>query len=115
MKSKTKIWLGVGAFVVAGVNGATARRRANAGPVCLRYRADARAAPTDISAQKKSGGEHGEHGERGGKKAKKQGGEKAARAVRKAAQRAEPSFRRISISRFASRRCADISWSAMSW
>jgi hypothetical protein len=26
MKSKTKIWLGVGAFVVAGVNGAAAER-----------------------------------------------------------------------------------------
>ena len=76
MKSKTKIWLGVGAFVVAGVNGAAA----GDAPALDRSVSDialTRAlSPTDISARKRGGGEHGEHGERGPKKAKKkQGGE----------------------------------------
>jgi hypothetical protein len=76
MKSKTKIWLGVGAFVVAGVNGATAETPTldrSASAIALTRAL----APTDVSAAKKrGGGEHGEHGERGAKKAKKkQGGE----------------------------------------
>ncbi|MEJ0076072.1 MAG: hypothetical protein WDO17_11595 [Alphaproteobacteria bacterium] len=79
MKSKTKIWLGVGAFVVAGVNGAAAETPAlgqSASAIALTRALT----PTDVSAAKKrggeEGGEHGEHGERGAKKAKKkQGGE----------------------------------------
>ena len=78
MKSKTKIWLGVGAFVMAGVNGAAAETPAldhSASTIALTRAL----APTDISAAKRGGGEggeHGEHGERGAKKAKKkQGGE----------------------------------------
>jgi len=78
MKSKTKIWLGVGAFVVAGVNGAAAETPAldqSTSTIALTRAL----APTDVSAAKRGGGEsgeHGEHGERGAKKAKKkQGGE----------------------------------------
>jgi hypothetical protein len=69
MRSKTKIWLGVGAFVVAGASAtpaAEAPARNRVSDIAL-----ARAlAATDISAAKKGGGEHGEHGAK-----KKQGGE----------------------------------------
>jgi hypothetical protein len=69
MKSKTKIWLGVGAFVVAGVNGAAGD--ANAFERTVSGIALTRAlAPTDVSAAKKGGGDHGEHTAK-----KKQGGE----------------------------------------
>jgi hypothetical protein len=75
MKSKTKIWFGVGAFVVAGANGAVAgdtpaRDRSVSGIALTRA-----LAPTDVSAaRKRGGGEGGEHGEHGAK-TKKQGGE----------------------------------------
>jgi hypothetical protein len=70
MKSKTKIWLGVGAFVVAGVNGAAGD--ASAFERTVSDVALTRAlAPTDVSAAKKHG--HGEVGEQAAKK--KQGGE----------------------------------------
>jgi hypothetical protein len=69
MRSKTKIWLGVGAFVVVGASAtavAEAPARNRVSDIAL-----ARAlAATDISAAKKGGGEHGEHGAK-----KKQGGE----------------------------------------
>ena len=75
MKTKTKIWLGVGAFVVAGVE---RRRGGDARPLAsrtrLRPRADARAvADRYFAAAKKrlASGEHGEHGA-----PKKQGGER---------------------------------------
>jgi hypothetical protein len=74
MKSKTKIWLGVGAFVVAGASGANAeapldRTRDSVSGLALMRALTA----TDVSSAKKGGGEHGEHGERAAKK--KQGGE----------------------------------------
>ncbi len=75
MKSKTKIWLGVGAFVVAGVG------HAGAEPPTVANEASAMAltralTATDVSSAKRHGGEGGEHGERGPNKAKKkQGGE----------------------------------------
>lgn len=75
MKSKTKIWLGVGAFVVAGVNGAAAGDAQALDRPVSDIALTRALSPTDVSAQKRSGGEHGEHGERGAKKAKKQGGE----------------------------------------
>jgi hypothetical protein len=73
MKSKTKIWLGVGAFVVAGagVTGpadAADRTRDTVSDLAL-----TRALATDLSAAKKGGGEHGEHGAKNAKK--KQDGE----------------------------------------
>jgi hypothetical protein len=77
MKSKTKIWLGVGAFVVAGMNSAGAEQQ----PVAPQHVRNGisdialtRAlAPSDVSsAAKKQGGEHGEHGKPA---ARKQGGE----------------------------------------
>src|SRR5262249_8206439 len=75
MKSKTKIWLGVGAFVVAGVNSAAAETPTldqSASTIALTRALSL----TDVSAAKRGGGEHGEHGERGAKTAKKkQGGE----------------------------------------
>src|ERR1041385_5508148 len=75
MKSKTKIWLGVGAFVVVGVNGAAAETPTldqSVSPLALTRAL----APTDVSAAKRGGGEGGEQGERGAKTAKKkQGGE----------------------------------------
>ena len=78
MKSKTKIWLGVGAFVVAGVSGANGES-----PAAPQLHANdvsgialTRALSTDLSsAKKRQGGEGGEHGERGAKAKKKQGGE----------------------------------------
>ena len=86
MKSKTKIWLGVGAFVVAGatVHGGAAIAE---GPALSRLRGSetvsdlaltrALAGSTDLSAAKKHshGGEGGEGGGERGAKAKKQGGE----------------------------------------
>jgi len=78
MKSKTKIWLGVGAFVVAGVGSAGAETPAVANDISAMALTRALSA-TDLSSAKRhggEGGEHGEHGERGPKKAKKkQGGE----------------------------------------
>src|SRR3954468_21794183 len=72
MKSKTKIWLGAGAFVVAGVNGARAETptldRSVSGIALTRA-----LAPTDVSAAKRGGGEGGERGAKTAKK--KQGGE----------------------------------------
>jgi hypothetical protein len=80
VKSKTKIWLGVGAFMVAGASvtgGAIAE-----GPALTRARTGetvsdlaltrALASSTDLSAATKHshGGEGGEGGERGGKAAK---------------------------------------------
>ena len=71
MKSKTKIWLGVGAFVVAGVGSASAETPAIANDVS--GIALTRALSTDLSsAKKRQGGEGGEHG---AKAKKKQGGE----------------------------------------
>ena len=75
MKSKTKIWLGVGAFVVAGVSGANGES-----PAAPQLHANdvsgialTRALSTDLSsAKKRQGGEGGEHG---AKAKKKQGGE----------------------------------------
>ena len=66
MKSKTKIWLGVGAFVVAGVSGANGES-----PAAPQLHANdvsgialTRALSTDLSsAKKRQGGEGGEHGE----------------------------------------------------
>jgi len=78
MKSKTKIWLGFGAFVVAGVGSAGAETPAVANDISAMALTRALSA-TDLSSAKRhggEGGEHGEHGERGPKKAKKkQGGE----------------------------------------
>ena len=70
MKSKTKMWLGVGAFVVAGASGAAAEvptQSESVSGVAL-----TRALATDVSAAKKQshGGEGGEHAAK-----KKQGGE----------------------------------------
>jgi hypothetical protein len=80
VKSKTKIWLGVGAFVVAGagLSGAAARAegptldRLRAGTVSDLALARALGGAADLSAAKKHshGGEGGE-----GAKARKQGGE----------------------------------------
>ena len=81
MKSKTKIWLGVGAFVVAGasLNGSAARAE---GPAVAPLRAAtvsdlaltrALTGSTDLSAARKHG-HGGEGGERAAKN-KKQGGE----------------------------------------
>jgi hypothetical protein len=85
MKSKTKIWLGVGAFVVAGVNGAAAETPTldrSVSSIALTRALT----PTDISAAKRGGGEeggeHGEHGERGAKK-RRHGGEGGERARKK--------------------------------
>jgi hypothetical protein len=77
MKSKTKIWLGVGAFVVAGANAAGT---ANAETPALRARetvsevalARVLSSSTDLSAAKKH--RHGGEGGEGAAK-KKQGGE----------------------------------------
>lgn len=77
MKSKTKIWLGVGAFVVAGVNGAAAETSSlnrTVSDIALTRALSS----TDISAQKKGGGEHGEHGAK-----KKSGGEGGERGAKK--------------------------------
>ena len=83
MKSKTKIWLGVGAFVVAGVGGASAeapavpQRHANdvSGIALTRALSDVSAAKKhshgeggERAAMKKQGGEGGEGGEEGGAK-----------------------------------------------
>jgi hypothetical protein len=89
MKSRTKIWLGVGAFVVAGAGVTSAAGAQTANPLRMNDTASdlaiARALlpATDFSAAKKQGGEHGEHGAKTtaktaaktGAKAKKQGGE----------------------------------------
>jgi len=83
MKSRTKIWLGVGAFVVAGagVTGAASAQTPAADRLQMSGStsdlAIARALPpaTDFSAAKKPGGEHGEHGAKTSAKTKKQGGE----------------------------------------
>lgn len=74
MKTKTKIWLGVGAFVVAGVTAANAEGPApdplgvneSVSGIAL---ARALSSPLRLAAMK-HGGEHGEHGAK-----KKQGGE----------------------------------------
>lgn len=80
MKSKTKIWLGVGAFVVAGAGLGGSAVRAE-GPAVDRLRTEtvsdlaltrALAGATDLSAAKKHS--HGEGGEKGAKNTK-QGGE----------------------------------------
>ena len=72
MKSKTRIWLGVGAFVVAGVGSAGAEPPVIENDVSGIALTRALSA-TDLSAAKKrEGGEHGEHG---AKAKKKQGGE----------------------------------------
>ncbi|MGB9367947.1 MAG: hypothetical protein WCE79_18240, partial [Xanthobacteraceae bacterium] len=78
MKSKTKIWLGVGAFVVAGASVANAEAPLDRAQSSVSGLALTRAlGATDVSSAKKGGGEHGEHGERAPKKTamKKQGGE----------------------------------------
>jgi hypothetical protein len=75
MKSKTKIWLGVGAFVVAGVNGASTGDTQTLDRSVSDIALTRALAPTDISAQKKTGGEHGEHGAKKAAAKKKQGGE----------------------------------------
>jgi hypothetical protein len=80
MKSRTKIWLGVGAFVVAGAGVTGAASAQTVDPLSMRDTASdlaiARALlpATDFSAAKKPGGEHGEHGAKANVK-KKQGGE----------------------------------------
>src|ERR1051325_10769051 len=75
MKSKTKIWFGVGAFMVAGVNGVAAETPAldqSSSTIALTRALGV----TDVSAAKRGGGEGGEHGEHGAKKTKRrQGGE----------------------------------------
>ena len=68
MKSKTRIWLGVGAFVVAGTGSASAEPPAMADDVSG---IALTRALSDVSAAKKHG--HGEGGERAA--TKKQGGE----------------------------------------
>jgi hypothetical protein len=81
MKSRTKIWLGVGAFVVAGAGVTGVAGAQTVDPLRISDSASdlaiARALlpATDFSAAKKQGGEHGEHGAKAGAKAKKQGGE----------------------------------------
>jgi len=76
MRSKTKIWLGVGAFVVAGVNAANAEAPAPSRlgvneSVSETALTRALSSPIHLAAAKKrEGGEHGEHGAK-----KKQGGE----------------------------------------
>jgi hypothetical protein len=69
MKSKTKIWLGVGAFVIAGASGTAAQMPAQDRPQSNETSnlALTRAlASTDVSAAKKHG--HGEGGEQSAKK-----------------------------------------------
>jgi hypothetical protein len=73
MKTKTKIWLGVGAFVVAGVNAANAEAPALGRPVSESVSGIAltRALSSPIrlaAAKKRQGGEGGEGGEEGGAK-----------------------------------------------
>ena len=81
MKSRTKIWLGVGAFVVAGAGVTGAASAQTVSPLRMSDSASdlaiARALlpATDFSAAKKQGGEHGEHGAKVNAKTKKQGGE----------------------------------------
>jgi hypothetical protein len=81
MKSRTKIWLGVGAFVVAGAGVTGAASAQTVSPLRMSDSASdlaiARALlpATDFSAAKKQGGEHGEHGAKANAKTKKQGGE----------------------------------------
>jgi len=80
MKSRTKIWLGVGAFVVAGAGVTGAAGAQTVDPLRMSDSASdlaiarALAPATDFSAAKKQGGEHGEHGAKA-VKTKKQGGE----------------------------------------
>src|SRR5882672_1116053 len=80
MKSSTKIWLGVGAFVVAGAGVTGAASAQTVDPLGMSDSASdlaiarALAPATDFSAAKKQGGEHGEHGAKA-VKTKKQGGE----------------------------------------
>lgn len=74
MKTSTKIWLGVGAFVVAGTNAGPAP----AGQILGKSASDlaltrALAASDFSAAQKRHGGEHGEQGAKAAKK--KQDGE----------------------------------------
>jgi hypothetical protein len=83
MKSKTRIWLGVGAFVVAGASGAgggemSAQDRAGSNEISDLALTRALSSATDVSAagkhaygdasaaKKKQGGEGGEGGEEGG-------------------------------------------------
>jgi hypothetical protein len=77
MKSRTRIWLGVGAFVVAGVGvtgQAEAVDRTHAADSVSDLALTRALAATDLSAAKKGqGGEHGEHGPKNAKK--KHGGE----------------------------------------
>src|SRR5882724_7815040 len=85
MKSRTKIWLGVGAFVVAGAGVTGAATAQTVDPLRMSDTASdlaiarALAPAADFSAAKKQGGEHGEHGAKTNVKAnakgKKQGGE----------------------------------------
>jgi hypothetical protein len=83
MKSTTKIWLGVGVFVVAGagVTGVAsaqtlaADRLQMSGSTSDLAIARALSPATDFSAAKKPGGEHAEHGAKTNAKTKKQGGE----------------------------------------
>jgi hypothetical protein len=78
MKSRTKIWLGVGAFVVAGagVTGAAGAESATRDRLPVKETASglaisrALSLAMDFSAARKGGGEHGAHGAK-----KKQGGE----------------------------------------
>ena len=117
MKSKTKIWLGVGAFVVAGVNGAAAGDAQTLDRTVSDIALTRALAPTDIAAQKRAaantvGMAPGRPPPRRSRAAKVV---KEARAARRAVRKAAQSFRRISISRCASRRCAAICWSATNW
>jgi hypothetical protein len=78
MKTRTRIWLGVGAFVIAGANPSAAEGPvldplAKAGSVSDRALTRALQSPMQVAAAKKhkQGGEGGEGGEEGGAKAAK--------------------------------------------
>ena len=78
MKTTTRIWLGVGAFVIAGANPSAAEGPvldplAKAGSVSDRALTRALQSPMQVAAAKKhkQGGEGGEGGEEGGAKAAK--------------------------------------------
>jgi hypothetical protein len=82
MKSKTKIWLGVGAFVVAGVNGANAETRALDQLRANESVSDIALTRALTSPLRLAAGEHGEHGEKGAKAKKHgegEGGERGAK------------------------------------
>ena len=80
MKKKTKIWLGVGAFVVMGSSGPVAAHDSVSG-IALTHALSA----TDVSAAKKH-----QHGNEQAAKTKKQGGEAGERGGEKGVQNLPP-------------------------